>query len=175
MENPGHYSPVPCKNTPAADKARERRRLLLGLAHKAAAQLGMDEDTRRAAQAAFAGRASLAEFSDRELLLWCWELKRRGADIGIPGPPPKGGTGWGRPTDAQLATIERLAASIGIDDAALAGFVRRTTGMDDPRWLTQRSASRVITGLERWAKSRGADTRSQTRKAIDALLGDGHG
>lgn len=151
----------------------DRRRMLLGLAHKAAAMLGMDEETRRAAQAAFAGRASLKDFSDAQLVAWCWELKRRGADIGIPAPPPKGGLAWDRPTPAQWATIERLAAALGITDAALAAFVRRTTGLDDPRFLTRRGATEVITGLEKWARSRGADTRSKTRQAIEALLGDG--
>lgn len=148
----------------------DRRRLLLGLAHKAAAQLGMDDETRRAAQMAFAGKASLKDFSDQQLIGWCWELKRRGAQIGIPAPPPRGGTGWERPTDAQWATIERLAASLGMTDAALAGFVQRTTGLDDPRFLTRRGATEVITGLTRWAKSRGADTRTKTRSAIDRLL-----
>lgn len=153
----------------------DRRRLLLGLAHKAAAQLGMDDETRRAAQMAFAGRSSLKDFSDQQLIGWCYELKRRGADIGIPAPPPRGGGGWERPTDAQWATIERLAASLGLTDGALAGFVRRTCGVDDPRFLTRRGATEVITGLGKWAKSRGADTRSKTRQAIEALLGDGDG
>lgn len=152
----------------------DRRRVLLGLAHKAAAQLGMDDETRRAAQRAFAGHESLKDFSDAQLIAWCWELKRRGGDIGVPAPPPRGGAGWGRPTDAQWATIERLAASIGIDDTALAAFVRRTTGLDDTRFMTRRNASDVISGLTRWAKGRGADTRSKTRQAIDALLEDGH-
>lgn len=151
----------------------DRRRLLLGLAHKAAAQLGMDDETRRAAQMAFAGQASLKDFTDQQLIGWCWELKRRGAQIGIPAPPPKGGTGWGRPTDAQWATIERLSASLGMTDAALAGFVRRTCGVDDQRFLTRRGATEVITGLTKWAKSQGVETRSKTRQAIEALMGDG--
>ncbi len=151
----------------------DRRRLLLGLAHKAASMLGMDEETRRAAQAAFAGHDSLKEFSDRELVAWCWELKRRGAEIGIPGPPPRGGAGWGRPTGAQWATIERLAAALGLTDAALSAFVRRTTGIDDPRFIGRRDASAVITGLEKWARGRGMDTRSRTRQAIEALMEDG--
>lgn len=154
---------------PAAPDAAARRRLLLGLAHKAAKQLGMDEETRRAAQAAFSGKASLKDFSDQELIAWCWELKRRGADIGIPGPPPKGGAGWDRPTPAQWATIERLAAALALTDAGLAGFVKRTTGLDDPRFLDRRGASDVISGLTRWARSRGADTRSKTESALDIL------
>jgi hypothetical protein len=148
----------------------ERRRALLGLAHKGAAQLGMDEETRRAAQRAFAGVESLKDFTDAQLVVWCWELKRRGADIGIPGPPPRGGTGWERPTEAQWATIERLAAALGLTEAGLAGFVRRSCRVDDPRFLTRRQATEVITGLTRWARSRGADARSKTRAAIEALL-----
>jgi len=135
----------------------KRRRTLLGLAHKAAAQLGLDEETRRAAQMAFAGKASLKDYTDSQLVGWCWELKRRGADIGIPGPPPRGGAGWERPTDAQWAAIERLAAQLGMSEAGLAGFVRRTRGVDDPRFLTRRGATEVISGLTRWAKQRQGD------------------
>jgi len=43
--------------------------------------------------------------------------------------------------------------------------------VDDPRFLTRRGATEVITGLTRWAKSRGADARSKTRSAIDDVLG----
>lgn len=150
----------------------KHRRVLLGLAHKAASQLGMDEETRRAAQAAFAGRESLRDFSDAQLVAWCWELKRRGADIGIPAPPPMGGLAWDRPTPAQWATVERLAGALELTPAALAAFVKRTTGLDDPRFMTRRDASAVITGLEKWARGRGADTRSRTRQAIEALMGD---
>ncbi len=150
----------------------DRRRVLLGLAHKAALQLGMDDDTRRAAQAAFSGHESLKDFTNQQLIAWCYELKRRGADIGIPLHSARGGRGLDRPTDAQLATIERLAASLDMSAGALAGFVRRTCAVDDPRFLTRRAATDVITGLTRWAKSRGADTRSRTRQAVEALLND---
>jgi len=144
--------------------APERRRLLLGLAHRAAAQLGMDEDTRRAAQMAYAGKASLRDFTDGQLIGWCWELKRRGADIGIPGPPPKGGVGWERPTAAQWAEIERLMAQLGLTEAGLTGFVRRTCGVDDPRFLTRRGATEVISGLRRWQAQR---QRHAGQRAVD--------
>lgn len=135
----------------------KRRRVLLALAHKAAAQLGMDEETRRAAQAAFAGHESLRDFTDQQLLAWCWELKRRGADIGIPAPPPRGGAGWGRPTEQQLAEIERLALAMGwsgLDDGALRGFVRRTCEVEDVRFITRGQATAVISGLRRWLAQR---------------------
>jgi len=137
--------------------ANARRRLLLGLAHKAAAQLGMDEDARRAAQMAYAGKASLRDFTDSQLIGWCWELKRRGADIGIPGPPPRGGMGWERPTEAQWAEIERLTLAMGwsgLEDGALRGFVRRTCEVEDARFITRGQATALISGLRRWLAQR---------------------
>lgn len=65
-----------------------RRKTLLGLAHMGAKQLGMDDETRREAQVAHVGVASCAKMSDAQLLGWCWELKRLGAKIGIPGRRP---------------------------------------------------------------------------------------
>ena len=153
--------------TSAPREPANRRRLLLGLAHKAAAQLGMDEETRRAAQMAFAGKASLRDFSDAQLVGWCWELKRRGADIGIPAPPPRGSAGWGRPTDTQWAEIERLALRMGwsgLDDGALRGFVRRTCEVEDARFITRGQATAVISGLRRWLAQR---ERSAGRRAVD--------
>ena len=146
---------------------KTRRRVLLGVAHKAAAQLGMDEETRRAAQMAFCGKASLRDYTDAQLIAWCWELKRRGADIGIPAPPPKGGGGWGRPTDTQWAEIERLALRMGwsgLDDGALRGFVRRTCDVADVRFLTRGQATAVISGLRRWVAQR---ERSAGQRAVD--------
>lgn len=142
----------------------DRRRVLLGLAHKAAAQLGMDEETRRAAQMAFCGKASLRDYSDSQLIAWCWELKRRGADIGIPAPPPRGGAGWGRPTDTQWAEIERLALRMGwsgLDDEALRGFVRRTCEVEDARFITRGQATAIISGLRRWVAQRERHARQR--------------
>lgn len=147
--------------------AKTRRRALLGVAHKAAAQLGMDEETRRAAQMAFCGKASLRDFTDAQLIAWCWELKRRGADIGIPAPPPRGGGGWGRPTDTQWAEIERLALRMGwsgLDDGALRSFVRRTCEVEDVRFITRGQATAVISGLRRWVAQR---ERSAGQRAVD--------
>lgn len=135
----------------------ERRRALLGLAHRAAALLGMDEETRRAAQAAWCGKASLRDFSDRELIGWLHELKARGAPIGIPAPPPWGGNGWDRPSEWQRVRMEQLAARLGLDEQGFAGFVRRTTGVDDPRFLTHAGAQAVLHGLSRWARQRGLE------------------
>lgn len=147
------------------------RKTLLGLAHKAAKQLGWDEVMRREAQQAFCGKPSLKDYTDAELLAWLWRLKEWGADIGIPlqrSVPAQ--VTRDRPTRAQIATIERLAASLGLSDQALAVFVRRTTGVGAVQWLGRRGASAVITGLERWALGKGIDTRSKTAQALDILL-----
>lgn len=133
----------------------ERRRALLGLAHRAAALLGMDEEARRAAQQAFSGKTSLRDFSDRELIGWLYELKARGAPIGIPAPPPWGGNGWDRPSEWQRVRMEQLAALLGLNERRFAAFVRRTTGVDDPRFLTFAGAQAVLHGLSRWARQRG--------------------
>ena len=117
----------------------------------------MDEQTRRAAQMAYAGKASLRDFTDPQLVSWCWELKRRGADIGIPGPPPRGGMGWERPTEAQWAEIERLTLAMGwsgLEDGALRGFVRRTCEVEDARFITRGQATALISGLRRWLAQR---------------------
>lgn len=144
----------------------ERRRVLLGLAHQAALLLGLEEDSRRAAQQAFAGCTSLKDFTDRQLLAWCYELKRRGAAIGVPGPAPRGGQGWERPTPAQWTQIERLALELGLDEAALVVFARRTCGVDDPAWMNRSNASQLIVGLSRWARQgRRAPVQQQEESA----------
>ena len=151
-----------------------RRRLLLGLAHKGAQQVGMDEDTRRAAQLAFGGKDSLRDFSDRQLIAWCYELKRRGADIGVPAPPPRGGSGWDRPSAPQWARIEQLSTQLGLTEAGLAQFVARTVKVDDPRFLTKAQATAVITALTKWAGGRGPVSRSAEHDARDAMMRDGN-
>ncbi|HWO99749.1 MAG TPA: regulatory protein GemA [Methylococcus sp.] len=129
------------------------RRVLLGLAHKGAKLLGWDEDFRREMQQRITGHASCRDMSDAELKRWCWHLKALGADIGIPGPPLRGGRRMDRPTPWQLGEIERLALAFGwegLDDRRLLGFVRHTAHVDDVRFLTRRQASAVIVGLGRW-------------------------
>jgi hypothetical protein len=41
-----------------------------------------------------------------------------------------------------------------VDSAALRGFVRRTLGLDDLRFASNRQATQVITGLRRWVATR---------------------
>lgn len=133
----------------------DRRRVLMGLAHKGATLLGLDDETRRAAQLNHTGIASCRDMSDGQLLDWCWELKRRGAEIGIPGPAPRA-VALDRPTVPQLVELERLALAFGwmagLEDRRLLGFVRHTAKVDHPRFLTRAQATDVISGLRRWRK-----------------------
>lgn len=138
-------------------KSDKRRKVLLGLAHQAAVQLGWDEEFRRERQRAVTGHASCRDMTDAQLTGWCWYLKDLGADIGIPGPPRRNGLRADRPTNSQWAALERWAERIGwggLDDERLRGFVRRTAGVSDVRFLTRAQATQVITGLKRWAQQR---------------------
>lgn len=137
-------------------KPRARRAVLLGLVHKAGVQLGLDDAARRAAQAAFCGVESCAKMTDAQLVAWCWELKRRGAVIGIPVPAQVANRPSG-PTDWQLVSIERAAIALGFGqgwaDGRLRAFCARTVGVDAPQFLSRADATKVLTGLHRWQAS----------------------
>jgi len=93
--------------------------------------------------------------SDAELVAVCAELARLGADIHVPAPQA-GGPGMA--TEWQLLTIERLAHGMGwtegLLDARLIAFIRRTAKVDRPQWLEKAAASKVISGMQRWAQQR---------------------
>ncbi|MDD3938024.1 regulatory protein GemA [Rhodoferax sp.] len=137
-------------------KPRSRRAVLMGLVHKAGVQLGLDDAARRAAQVAFCGVESCKTMTDAQLVAWCWELKRRGAVIGIPVPAQVANHPMG-PTDWQLVSIERAAVALGFDkgwaDGRLRAFCARTVGVDAPQFLSRADATKVLTGLHRWQAS----------------------
>ena len=137
--------------------ATPERRALIGLAHKAAVLAGLSDDERRDVQQSVVGKASCAEMTDTELRRLLWHYKGNGVKIGVPGPKPRGGGGWERPTASQWTEIERLAGVFGwvdgLDDNRLASFVGRTAGVDAVRFLSRDGATRVISGLLRWQKS----------------------
>lgn len=132
------------------------RRALIGLAHKAAVLAGLSDDARRDVQQTVTGKASCAEMTDTELRRLLWHYKAKGIEIGVPGPKPRGGGGWERPTANQWAEIERLALVFGwvdgLEDSRLRRFVGRTAGVDALRFLSREGATKVISGLTRWHK-----------------------
>jgi hypothetical protein len=134
--------------------------VLLGLVHRGAAQIGMDEDTRRALQQRVTGHDSCRDMTDAELLAVIRELRRLGADVRAPVPMADGrpgmASGW------QLATLEHLALDMGwkqgLDDARFVAFIARTAGVQRAQWLDRAAASKAITGLRRWKWQRGKTT-----------------
>lgn len=143
-----------------------RRRQLLGIAHLGAAQLGFDDEFRRLLQEQATGHASCRDMSDRELLSWCWHLKKLGATIGIPAPMPSRAP-W-RPTATQMAEIERLALAFGwngLEDPRFLIFMRRTTKIDAVRFLTKWQATALIVGLRRWLKRKSTHTGHEGEQA----------
>lgn len=137
------------------DKVQDRRRKLMAQAHMAAARLGMDEETRRAAQVAVTGKASCAEMTEAELARLVQHFNRLGSGVVAAAPRSAradGPTGW------QLATLERLAFDMGwrdgLEDARLIAFVKRTARVERPEWMTRAQASACISGLMRWKRQR---------------------
>lgn len=158
---------MPKPPVPAADTLRAS---LIGLAHKAAKLAGItDPQVRRDVQKAVTGVESCADMNETQLRKLLYHYKSKGVNIGIPAPV-KPAASPHRPTKAQWGTIDRLCVSLGLDEAQLTAFIRRTAHVDNPHFLTRPQASAVISGLQRWADQRGLDTRTATRRAIESLL-----
>lgn len=67
----------------------DRRKLLIAIAHVAAARLGLDEDTRRAVQRAVTGVASCSQMDVAALQRLIRHYQRKGAQVWLPGPVVK--------------------------------------------------------------------------------------
>mgnify|MGYP005841890529 FL=1 len=132
-----------------------RRRVLIAQAHMAAKQLGLDDDTRRAVQAAVTGTASCADMTEAELARLIQHYHGLGAEVVASAPRSARDDG---PTPWQLITLERLAFDMGwrdgLNDARLVAFIKRTARVDRPEWLTREQASATISGLLRWKRQR---------------------
>lgn len=132
-----------------------RRRNQLSMLHLGAKNMGWDEDTRRAWMEKLVGKRSGKDCNDMELDRLCTEMRRLGAlDNGRPlGRADAGGRGEGRPSRAQLIALKTAAKKLGfsgIDDPGLATFVRKVGKVDSPRFLTARTVSKVLVGLDSW-------------------------
>lgn len=67
-------------------KMDEKRKRLIQLAHVAAAQLGLDEETRRALQQAVTGVDSCAKMDVAALQRLIRHYQQKGAEVWLPGP-----------------------------------------------------------------------------------------
>lgn len=131
----------------------QSRTALIALIHVAKRDLGMDEDTYRAALTTATQKASTKDMTAQELQAVLDHLKRKGFQI-----KPKAAT---RPLadDAQSKKIRALWLEMhaqGIvkaaGEAALANYVKRLTRVDALQWLSTDQASTVIETLKKWQR-----------------------
>lgn len=141
-----------------ASKAKSQRHVLLGVAHKAAKLLGMNDDERRALQKRIIGVDSLKDAPLEHLRVLVWHYKKLGADVGIPFPELLGGEGTlidPRPTRMQLGRIEKLSVDLGWNggllDERLQNFCKHTCHVDGLRFLRRQTATYLINGLQKLA------------------------
>ena len=134
------------------------RHTLLGLCHKAAKMIGMDEPERIAFQMRTIGVESLKDASNEHLRVLLWHFRKLGANIGVPLPPLLGGEGdiWDpRPTRNQLGLIEKLAVDLGwndgLNDERLTKFCKHTCKVDALLFLDRERATHLINGLQKMA------------------------
>ncbi len=125
---------------------------LIRLIHVAKRELGLDEDTYRAALGtAVPGKTSAADMTLVELEKALEHLKKKGFQV-----RPKAGSRK-LADDAQSKKIRALWLEMhgqGIvkhgDESALAAYVKRITRVEALQWLSTEQASRVIEALKSW-------------------------
>lgn len=129
------------------------RHKLLAQVHLGAKRKGMDDDTYRDWLERETGQRSCKQLTDTQLSALVQELRGAGAlddappgTVGRPDRPT-------RPQWARLGTACRALGWSGTADPRFAAFVKRTARVDHPRFLDRKGASKVITGLEAWARS----------------------
>ena len=137
------------------------RQQLYALIHIGATRLGYadDADYRNWLQS-LVGKRSLKDCSAAELASLATTLRACNAlddprQAGIKGAT----TTTDRPSRKQWGRADQLCRQLGLNGCADPGFVvfvRRTTGLDHPRFLTRSGMSKVLTGLERWLQQRQA-------------------
>lgn len=146
------------------------RRALLAMIHAARRTLALDDESYRALLERLTGKRSCGDMTYHELQIVVDHFRAHGAIGQRSGAHFPGGSGEfdNRPTPAQMGTIERLAGAAGyagLDDARFTRFLRRTTHVDNIRFLDRARASSVISGLVQV-------TRSQRRSRRPATEGE---
>ncbi len=135
-----------------------RRRALLARLHIARKELGLDEETYRAALQRIAGASSARDLSDEAIERVLAEFRRRGWRPGKarPARSSRGGRRWRPPAKhahqrkvwALWGELKRQGVWRDPNPASLVKFVRRLTGVDDPDWLTPAQSNKVIEALK---------------------------
>ena len=120
------------------------RRALIAKIHLAKKQLAMIDDSYRNLMRRVVGRHSSKDCTDAQLVRVLEEFKRLGFK------PPKKLSG--KPFVRMIYAIWKdLKPYLDApNDAALAAFVQRQTGIDKPEWLDGKQAGVVIEALKGW-------------------------
>ena len=126
-------------NAPATD-----RRSLLAKIHVAKKQLAMVDDSYRALLVRTTSKDSARDCSDAQLVRVVEEFKRLGFDA----PKKVSGKPFVRMIYAIWKDLKPYLDAP--NDAALAAFVQRQTGIDKPEWLDGKQAGVVIEALKGW-------------------------
>lgn len=124
------------------------RRDLLAMLHIAKKELALDDETYRDALEQATGHRSARDLSERQLGQAIDAMKARGFRPKRKAP---------RSDDPHVRKIWALWRQLGDDGylrtpdrPALRAFVKRMTGVENPDWLTQAQANRVIEALKAW-------------------------
>ena len=146
------------------------RRGLLACIHVAKKDLGLDDETYRAALEQVVGRSSARDCSDAELSRMADHFRRLGWAPAKAGPKakPKAPPSLNphvRKVWALWGDLERSGALRQPGRAALYAFVQRMTGVSDPHWLSPEQANQVVEGLKAWRRRHEASASNEGAKA----------
>lgn len=124
-----------------------KRKKLIQLVHVGKSKLGMDDATYRAFLMGVCGKDSAATMSERQLAGVVRAMRKLGFQCTASRvrPEERGGA-----TLAQLEYIKGMwvACARNTGDAALSAFVKRIAGVDALRFLTVKTAQKVILALQ---------------------------
>jgi|GEM_PF-659538 len=126
------------------------RHKLMAMVHIAAQHLGIEHGSAeyRTWLEKLAGKPSCKELTDKQLNDLVNQLKQQGClERKTTGSAPN------RPTQIQWRKMEILARRLGFGNAMtpqFVAFVKRVTKLESPRFLTRKTISNVIIGLEKW-------------------------
>ena len=128
------------------------RNKLIAMVHIAAQHLDIDYNSAeyRAWLEKQSGETSCKDLTNEQLSGLVDRLRHQGCfEQRMTGDAPN------RPTPEQWRKMETLKRQLGFSNKNEAGFVtfvKRVTKLDNPRFLTRQSISKVIVGLEKWVE-----------------------
>jgi phage gp16-like protein len=132
------------------------RQPMLAKIHIARKELALDIDAYRAVLQRAAGKASAADCSDGELDRVLDEMKRLGWQPKA-GAVKKSDKPYIRKIFAIWGDLGRRGAIENASRQALAAFVKRQTGIDNPEWLSIEDAARVTEALKAMQRRAGGE------------------